>query len=91
MGAPRGAPTAGGAEAARLRALVRQRDAERFQLEIASGAFTPSSDLLYTNQPQRMRQAPLVEPRTEGRRLDLDVDSESESASASGSEAATRG
>ncbi len=79
------------AEAARVRALVRQRDAERFQLEIASGAFTPSSDLLYTNQPQRMRQAPLVEPRTEGRRLDLDVDSESESASASGSEAATRG
>lgn len=59
------------AEAARVRALVRQRDAERFRLEIASGAFTPSTDLLYTNQPQRMRQAPLVEPRKEGRRLDV--------------------
>ncbi|MBX3726263.1 MAG: monovalent cation:proton antiporter-2 (CPA2) family protein [Xanthomonadales bacterium] len=71
------------AEAARVRALIRQRDAERFQLEIASGAFKPSTDLLYTNQPQRMRQAPLVEPRTEGRRLDIDPES--------GSEAATTG
>ncbi|MDZ3822302.1 MAG: NAD-binding protein, partial [Pseudoxanthomonas sp.] len=66
------------AEAARVRALVRQRDAERFQMEIASGAFAPSSDLLYTNQPQRMRQAPLVEPRTEGRRLDIDAETGSE-------------
>jgi glutathione-regulated potassium-efflux system protein KefB len=60
-------------EAEQVVTLVRQRDAERFALEVASGGFVQAKGIIFRNAPQtKMRPIPFSKPRGYGKRLDPD-------------------
>lgn len=69
------------AEIADILAAIRERDAERFALEIAGGGYEAGIGMLLRNTPQTpSRPTPFSKPRTEGKAINpLPGDSPSES------------
>jgi glutathione-regulated potassium-efflux system protein KefB len=65
------------AEIAEILTTIRDRDAERFALEVAGGGYEAGLGMLLRNTPQTpSRPAPFIKPRTEGKALN-EVPSES--------------
>nr|WP_298719090.1 monovalent cation:proton antiporter-2 (CPA2) family protein [uncultured Steroidobacter sp.] len=57
-------------EVAEILASIRERDAERFALEIAGGGYQAGIGMLFRNTPQTpSRPTPFSKPRTEGKAL----------------------
>ncbi|MBB5207370.1 monovalent cation:proton antiporter-2 (CPA2) family protein [Chiayiivirga flava] len=60
-------------EAADVAELIRQRDAERFELEIAGGNLEAGRSMIYGNTPSAPKPTPFVAPKRESRALNAEA------------------